>query len=75
MTFNDCDNEHGVILAEENFAAYTPNGLIKQLIDNLGFVLTFEYNNDSNSTWIEVQKPGTLESLKGGQTLAKIVPK
>ena len=75
MTFNDCDNEPGVILAEENFAAYTPNGLIKQLIDNLGFVLTFEYNNDSNSTWIEVQKPGTLESLKGGQTLAKILPK
>lgn len=75
MTFNDCDNRNGVILVERNLAAYTPNGLIKQMIDNLGFILTFEYNNDSNSTWIELQKPGELISLRGAPTLAKIMPK
>jgi hypothetical protein len=33
------------------------------------------FHLDGASTWIEVVKPGELTSLRGGQSLAKIVAK
>jgi hypothetical protein len=45
-------------------------------IEYVGFELKFRYDDDTGpSTWIELQKPGTLTSLRGGQALAKILPK
>lgn len=75
MTFNDCDNWRAVDLVERHFCCYTPGYLVKELLQSIGFELVFSYNNDSNSTWIEVKKPGTLTSLRGGQALAKVIPK
>ena len=33
------------------------------------------HEDNSASVWLEVKKPGTLKSLRGGQALAKILPK
>jgi hypothetical protein len=30
---------------------------------------------DNSTTWVELQRPGTLSSLRGGQSLAKVVYK
>ena len=75
MTINDCDNEKAVILAEKYFCCYTPGQLIKDLATGLGYEHVFEYNDGGPSTWLEFKKPGVLTSLRGGQALARIVPK
>jgi len=75
MTFNDCDNEKAVKLAESYYACYTPGKLVKAIAQQIGYEIYFIWNDNLPSTWIELQKPGTLSSLRGGQALAKVVHK
>ena len=75
MTINDCDHAKAVMLVEQHFCCYTPGQLIKDLAVGLGYEPVFEYNDGGPSTWMEFKKPGSVLSLKGGQALAKIVPK
>ena len=76
FTFNDGDRASAVRLVEMNFCCYTPGSLIKELAKSIGFDIEFTWEEiDGPLTWIELRKPGTLSSLKGGQTLAKILPK
>ena len=75
MTYNDCDRWQGVKAVEACIALYTPGSLIKSFAESLGFIQTFDYHDNSSWTWIEFQKPGERQSLRGGQPLAKILPK
>ena len=75
MTFNDCDRYNAVKLVEQHFCCYTPGSLIKALAYRLGYEKIFEWHEDGSSTWIEFKKPGKLETIRGGQTLARILPK
>lgn len=75
MTFNDCDRGAAVRLVERNSGAYTPGYLVKDLAKSLGFEPLFSWNDNGAMTWLELRKPGKFESLKGGQTLAKVVAK
>lgn len=73
MTFNDCDNEKAVRLAENYYACYTPGRLVKDAATRIGYEIYFIWNDNVPTTWIELQKPGTLASIRGGQALAKVV--
>ena len=75
MTFNDCDRVSAVRLVENKFCSYTPGYLVRELAESLGYTIEFSWNDPGPSTWIEFKKPGVLDSLKGGQSLAKIVSK
>jgi hypothetical protein len=75
MTFNDCDYWQGVALVERHYSCYTPGFLVKELAISLGYEIEFSYNNNTNITWMELKKPGKLQSLRGGQTLARTVVK
>lgn len=75
MTFNDCDREHCVALAESAFTCYTPGSMVRDLAQAIGYEVFFEWNDNGNLSWIELKKPGKLTSLRGGQTLAKIMHK
>jgi hypothetical protein len=75
MTFNDCDRDKAVKLAEQRYACYTPGSLVKELATTIGYTQTFSWDNDGPTTWLELRKPGTLSSLRGGQSLAKIMYK
>ena len=75
VTFNDCSRDKAVMLAEQRYACYTPGGLIKELSTNIGYVQKFSWDNDGPTTWLELTKPGVLTSMRGGQTLAKIIHK
>ena len=75
MTFNDCDNEKAVRLAETYYACYTPGRMVKEIAQRLGYEIYFIWNDGGPTTWIELQKPGTLTTLRGGQALAKVVHK
>lgn len=75
MTINDCDRQHGVMLVEQHFCCYTPGYLVIEMAQSLGFELIFQWHDGGPSTWLELKKPGELTSLRGGQALAKIMPK
>jgi hypothetical protein len=73
MTFNDCDNEKAVRLAETYYACYTPGKMVREIASRIGYEIYFNWNDSVPTTWLELQKPGTLTSIRGGQALAKIV--
>jgi hypothetical protein len=75
MTYNNCDRAQGVGLAERGFMCYTPKRHIQQHAESVGFESTFEHNGSGDLCWLEFVKPGDITSLRGGQTLAKIVAK
>lgn len=75
LTFNDCDRDKAVMLVEQHFCCYTPGKMVRQLAESIGYQHVFSFHDDGPWTWLEIQKPGELTSLRGGQTLAKIVRK
>jgi SAM-dependent methyltransferase len=75
ITFNDCDRDKGVMLVEQHFCCYTPGYLVRELAQSLGFEVVFSWNDQGPTTWLELKKPGEFETLRGGQALAKILPK
>lgn len=74
-TYNDCDRSAAVQLVENHFACYTPGFLIISLAESLGFEIVFKHHENGASTWAEFKKPGQRTTLRGGQTLAKILSK
>jgi len=72
MTYNNCDRAHGVALAERGFMMYTPLRMIQSHADQIGLDIVREYTGQGDVSWIEFRKPGTIESLRAGQCLAKI---
>ena len=75
FTFNDCDRPSAVKLVENYYCCYTPGYLVRELAVSMGYEIVYSWNDPGPTTWMELKKPGELTSLKGGQTLAKIVPK
>lgn len=75
FTFNDCDLPGGVIMMENHFMCYTPGKLLMSLAENIGYEVFHTHHLDKACAWTELRKPGTLTSLRGGQALAKIMPK
>jgi hypothetical protein len=75
MTINDCDRAPGVMLVEQKWCYYTPLNLVLEYAKTLGFTVEFTWTDGGASTWIELRKPGQLDSIRGGQTVATIIPK
>jgi len=75
MTYNNCDRAQGVGLADRGFMCYTPKKYIVQHAEDVGFEFTFDHDGLGDLSWLEFVKPGVIESIRGGQTLAKIVAK
>lgn len=75
FTYNNCDQPGGVMMAENHFMSYTPGKLLLALAENIGYQVVHTYQIDNSNAWAEIQKPGTLTSIKGGQSLAKMLSK
>jgi len=75
LTFNDGDRAGGVELAERNFMVYTPWHMIKSIAEKTGYEILRYDQLDHATTWVEIKKPGELTSLRGGQSLARLVAK
>lgn len=75
FTYNECDVAHGVGLAESNFMRYTPGSQIRARAEDLGYEIITNQIGPYNLAWLELRRPGTITSMRGGQTLAKIVQK
>jgi len=75
MTFNDCDRAKAVMLVEQHYCCYTPGYLVRELAQSLGYEISFSWTDQGPSTWLELRRPGQVSTLRGGQALAKILPK
>lgn len=75
MTYNNCDLAHGVIRSEHAWMLYTPRRLIEQHALTTGFELVTAYDGQGDVSWLELRKPGDITSIRGGQTLAKVLAK
>ena len=74
FTFNDCDTDKAMQLVENYRASYTPGKSLKHVIKAIGYEITFEYNDQSPTTWMELKKPGQLKSIRGGQIMTQVTP-
>lgn len=72
FTYNNCDYPIGVDNFEQNYYCYTPGRVVKEICKKYGFRIKASFDQDSNVSWLEIQKPGTMTSLRGGQSLARI---
>ena len=75
FTFNNCDLSYGVKLSESSFCCYTPGGMLENLAQSLGYQHVRTENTSTGLFWMHLTKPGDFNTLRGGQTLAKIIPK
>jgi len=75
FTFNNCENAAGVELVERSYMCYTPAQQVHKVVKSLNYEVEIERHLDASNTWLEIKKPGTLSTLRGGQALAKIVDK
>lgn len=75
FTYNDGDWAHGAGLAERNFMCYTPGRMIENEAMLLGFEVVYKHHGLGDINWLEIKKPGDIQSLRGGQSLAKVLDK
>lgn len=75
FTYNDCDLSGGIFVAEKHFMCYTPAHRVLAVARDLGFEHLNNEKNTINHNWLELKRPGEIVSLRGGQTLAKIMRK
>jgi len=75
FSFNDCDHWRAVALTENHFCCYTPGRLIRAHVEKLGFEITYDHNDHTTTAWLELRKPGMLDSIRGAQTLAGVFQK
>ena len=75
FSFNDCDNWRAVGLVEHHYCCYTPGRLLRKHVFDLGYEITNDYQTQTGPSWMEIRKPGVLDSIRGGQTLAGIFNK
>jgi SAM-dependent methyltransferase len=73
MTYNNCDRAHGIGLAERSWMCYTPKRLILAAAESHGLELVNGHDASGDVSWLEFTRPGELETLRGGQSLAKII--
>lgn len=73
FTFNDCDFDTCIRSTEQYYQTFTPGREVKNAIFRAGFEINYEWMKGSEVSWLEVKKLGEITSLRGGQSLAKIV--
>jgi len=73
MTYNDCDRAHGIGLAERAWMCYTPGRLVAEAAELHGLELVTNHNAPGDVSWAEFKRPGEIQTIRGGQSLAKII--
>jgi len=72
FTYNNADLSASAGLTEGYFMTYVPNSMLVPLAESLGFSVTKSYDFLPSTSWIELQKPGVLSTVKAHQALGEI---
>ena len=73
VTYNDCDWAHGVALAEQAFMSYVPGRYLIEHARGIGLIVSTQHRGTGDVCWLVLKKPGEMHSIRGGQSLAKIL--
>jgi uncharacterized protein YukE len=74
FTYGDGDRSKAVALTEHGANCHTPSHVVRGMWQDLGFETVFEYESDLGWNYAEIRRPGSIKTLRGGQSLAKIRP-
>jgi len=72
FTYNNCDYPIGIDNFQNLYYCYTPGRTIKKMCTNMGFKILASFDLEHNVSWIEIQRPGKIDTLRGGQSIAEI---
>ena len=74
FSYNDGDRPGGAGMAENFFMSYMPRSMLIPLCESLGYEIANDVARDQSVSWLEIRKPGTLETVKAHQVLGQILP-
>ena len=76
FTFNNCNYPKAVDKVNEMQYCYTNGNTLRELCKSIGYTILSSYNGEQDITlstsWLEIQKPGSRTSIRGGQNLGAI---
>jgi len=72
FSYNDGDTPAGAGMAENFAQSYMPKSMLIPLCESLGYDISQEFDFEPNISWIEIKKPGTLQTVKAHQVLGEI---
>lgn len=72
FSYNNGERASCAEFVEEGYMSYMPKSLLVSLVANLGFDSITTFDEEDYISWIEIRKPGTLETNKAHQVLGEI---
>lgn len=72
FSYNDGDRPGGAGMAENFFMSYIPKSMLIPLCESLGYEIVADEARDMTVSWLEIRKPGTLETVKAHQVMGEI---
>lgn len=72
FTYNNADLPAAAAYAENYFMTYVPKSILVPMAESLGFETVFSFDLEPAFSFIEFRKPGSLYSMRTGQTLGEI---
>jgi hypothetical protein len=72
FTYNNCDLPEAVERVDNGFQTYIPGQLLQEIVSELGYEIIKFIDAGGTASWAEIKKPGEIETVRGGQTLAEI---
>ena len=75
FSYNDGDTSAGAGMAENFAQTYMPKSILIPLCLSLGYELLNDCSYSTNISWLEIKKPGILQTVKAHQALGEIVPR
>jgi len=72
FTYNNADMPAAATYAENYYMSYVPKSMLIPLCESLGYQVIQTHDSEPAVSWIEIQKPGELSTIKAGQALGEI---
>lgn len=73
FSYNNADTPSGAGMAETNAMSYMPKSMLIPLCEMIGYKVITSYDFDTSACWVEVRKPGQLQTVKAHQALGEIM--
>jgi len=73
FSYNDGDTPAGAGMAENFAQTYMPKSLLIPTCESVGFEIVEDFFFAPNISWLEIQRPGVLHTIKAHQAMGKIV--
>lgn len=81
FNYNNCDFEGPAYRAECYAGSYASASWLKTLLNAIGYEITALHDDNTGDafnthiSWVEIKKPGDLETVKAAQAMAQIIAK